>query len=74
MMTYLTPLQLKPEIGHIDLFGLPRNFLLIWTQKVLQAIGIVFSCQPLSLLVWLEYSMQFPRLETKFLCLEGICE
>ena len=32
-MTCLTPLWLKQEIGHIDLFGLPRNCSLIWTQK-----------------------------------------
>ena len=51
--------QLNLEIGHIDLFGLLRNCSQIWTQKVLQAMGIVFPYQPLSLVVWLENSTHF---------------
>ena len=35
------------EIGHTDLFGLLRICSLIWTQKVHQAMGNVFPCQPL---------------------------
>ena len=40
-------LLVKVEIGHTDLFGLLRSYSLIWTQKVLQAMGNVFPCQPL---------------------------
>ena len=58
MLTYLLPCWLNLEIGHIDLFGLLRNCSLLWTQKVLQAMGIVFPCQPLLLRVWSEYSIQ----------------
>ena len=64
------------EIGHIDLFGFIRIWPLRWTQKVLQAKGIVFPCQPLWEKVRLEisiicvawrlreYKMQGQRLET----------
>ena len=44
------------EIGHTGLFGFQRICSLGWTQKVLQAMGIVFPCQPLLLRVWLEIS------------------
>ena len=36
--------QLNLEKGQIDLFGLLRNCSQIWTQKVLQTMGIVFPC------------------------------
>ena len=42
------------EIGYTDLFGFLRICSLVWTQKVLQAMGIVFPCQPLLQRVRLE--------------------
>ena len=57
MLTHFSSWQLNLEIGHIDLFGLLRNCSLIWAQKVLQAMGIVFPCQPLLLVVWLGNSI-----------------
>ena len=49
--------QLSLEIGHTDLFGFLRICSLMWTHKVLQAMGIVFPCQPLLRRVWLEISI-----------------
>ena len=57
MLTYLETCQLSLEIGHTDLFGFLRICSLIWTQKVLQALGIVFPCQPLLQRVMLEISI-----------------
>ena len=51
--------QLNLDIGHIDLFSLLGNCSLLWTQKVLQTMGIVFPCQPLSLVEWVENSIHF---------------
>ena len=53
-MTYLSLCWLNLEIGHINLFvslGIAHSY---GPQKVLQAMGIVFPCQPLSRKVWLE--------------------
>ena len=56
-MTYLRPRSYSLEIGCIDLFGFIRIWPLRWTQKVLQAKGIVFPYQPLQEKVRLEFSI-----------------
>ena len=47
------------EIGYCDLFGFLRICSLVWTEKVLQTMGIVFSCQPLLWRVRLEFFIKY---------------
>ena len=44
------------EIGHTDLFGFLRFCSLVWTQKVLQAMWIVFLANPF----WEKWGWNFP--------------
>ena len=65
-MTYLTPCQWRPIIGHIDLFSPLWKYPFIcytWTQKVLHTMGIVFTCHPLLLWWWMEISIHTHGLE-----------